>query len=270
MKKAKFFLSLIVAAVMVFAPMSAVFADSTLITGKVTYVEVSTDDHTVDTTVLVTVENDMGSQTVRISLKAALDLVLVYNDGEEVVIVEPLPEYIEIKPKFVIPDEDEAQHPVGSALATFFAEDFDGLDSDEVYGLIMEAHDSGHGFGVIAQALWMTRKLTATEVGSEDVDEPLLESKLFLAILQARQDGNYAAFFPEDATVPMNWGQFKKAMLDGDKKANLGAIMSLHDENDSGNTATNNGNGNKDKTKVRSNNGNRNDNGHGSNNGNRP
>lgn len=268
MKKAKFFLSLIVAAVMVFAPMSAVFADSTLITGKVTYVEVSTDDHTAATTVLVTVENDMGSQTVRISLKAALDLVLVYNDGEEVLIVEPLPEYIEIKPKFIIPDEEEAQHPVGSALATFFAEDFDGMDSDEVYALIMEAHDSGHGFGVIAQTLWMTRKLTATEVDSEDVEEPLLESSLFLAILQARQDGNYAAFFPEDATVPTNWGQFKKAMLE--KKANLGAVMSLHDEGDGGDIATNNGKSNKDKTKVRSNNGNRNGNGQDNNNNNRP
>jgi hypothetical protein len=267
MKKAKFFLSLIVAAVMVFAPMSAVFADSPLIRGKVTYVEVDTDANTGTTTVLVAVEDETKNQTVRINLKPAIDLHLVTNDGEQVVIVKPLPAYIEIKPEFVIPDEEETQHPVGSALATFFAEDFDGMESDEVYGLIMDAHEAGNGFGVIAQALWLTRKLAAGALEEEESELPTA-SDIFAEILQAKQDGDYSAFYPEDG--PSNWGQFRKAVMDGEKKANLGAVMPLHADDDGSDTATNNGNGNKDKTKIKSNNGNRNGNGQGQNNGNRP
>ena len=61
---------------------------------------------------------------------------------------------VEIDPTTVIPDQQENQHPVGNALATFFS-DIEGID----YDTIMAAHENGVGFGVIAQALWLTSEL---------------------------------------------------------------------------------------------------------------
>ncbi len=110
-----------------------------------------------------------------------------------------------------LPDEAAKQHPVALALAEFFSDITN-------YVTIMQKHEDGFGFGVIAQALWMTRKLDGD---SED----------FLAILSAKETGNYDAFADlfEDE-VPQNWGQFRKAILNGEKKNNLGCIMSQTDK----------------------------------------
>lgn len=250
MKKAKILLSILLATILVTAQVAVVFAAPTsnvedLITGQVTAVTLETDISTGVSTVLVELED---TQTVRISEQTAYDLGLLDYDGDgNPAIVDPLPEYIEIIPATVIPDEEESQHPVGSALVTFFADDIAGLD----YEAIMDAHSAGNGFGVIAQALWLIRKLGGT------VDD-------FVLLLEAKRDGNYSNFPLEDGTIPTTWGQLKKAVAE-----NLGVVMSQRDHDNNGNGNNGNGhgnNGNGNNGNGHSNNGNHNGNG----NGNRP
>jgi len=84
----------------------------------------------------------------------------------------------------------------------------------------MAAHANGTGFGVIAQALWLTKKLD----GDADV---------FLAIIDAKKTKDFSAFVLADGTVPQNWGQFRKVIMDG-KKGNLGIVMANRDNNGNG------------------------------------
>lgn len=102
--------------------------------------------------------------------------------------------------------QEQSKNPVANALAMFFSDiaDYDG---------IMAAHKDGTGFGVIAQALWLTTNMEG-------------DSDVFTAILEAKKSGDYTAFTLEDGTVPTNWGQFKKTLLAGDKKQNLGMVIS--------------------------------------------
>jgi hypothetical protein len=154
-----------------------------------------------------------------------------------------------IDPAMAIPDmpegttTQEAQHPVGSALSNFFS-DLLGVD----YQTIMDYHDDGVGFGVIAQALWMTNALGG-------------DSDTFAAILNAKQTKDYSAITLPDGSTPQNWGQFRKAVMSNrDKsKENLGAIMSGRADNGQNDetqvNSQNNGNGN-GPDKDKSNNGN--------------
>ena len=139
------------------------------------------------------------------------------------------------------PADEESQNPVGAALAALFG------DIAE-YETIMEAHDNGFGFGVIAQTLWLIKN-------NVDGDK----EGVFLVLLDAKKTGDYSYFsdlFGEDE-IPTNWGQFKKALLNGEKKANLGQAMSDKEKPDKGKPdkeKSNNGdngaiNGNKDKDK---------------------
>jgi hypothetical protein len=143
---------------------------------------------------------------------------------------------------------------------------FSGIDGVD-YDTIITAHEDGYGFGVIAQALWLTKGL---EGNSDDLQ----------AILDAKESGDYSYFsylFSEDETVPTNWGQFRKAVMAGDKKQNLGTAMSAKDKDTTspGNSGNgNNGNANnanhennKDKNKDKTNNGNNGNNGTNNNNG---
>lgn len=270
MKKAKFILiSLVLALVMLSAQVLTVFAGplaTASIGGQVTYVEVIPDESTGLTAVFVTLDN---KQKVRISVETAEALHLIYNDGEGYVVVEPFPSFIEIDAEDVI--SDEPQHPVASALVTFFSDDIDGL----TYDVIMEAHEQ-NGFGVIAQALWMTRKLIEENGELFLGDEPFSESAVFLTILDVRNGGSYSVFFPDDETAPTNWGQFKKAILSGEKKANLGAVMLHMNENAVNNASIDHANNNQNKKDKpdrpnrpnHGNNGNNGNNGNDGNNGN--
>lgn len=106
------------------------------------------------------------------------------------------------------PTEEPIMHPVALALAEFFADTL-GLD----YEMIMDYHEAGIGFGVIAKACWMSFMLDG-EVTVSD-------------ILAAKKSGDFSAITLPDGTTPKNWGQFKKAVLSGEKaQKNLGAIMS--------------------------------------------
>lgn len=189
--------------------------ETTPIEGTVLSVTPETDPTTGETTVLVEVllADGVTTQTVRITDDDASALGLVTIDpttGEVTIADTAVGSPVSIDPAQVISDEgegEEAQHPVGTILADFFGAD---------YGAIMDAHDDGFGFGVIAQALWMADKLE----GEAD----------FTAILEAKESGDYTGFTFEDGTTPENWGQFRKAVLQDDKKANLGQVMSGHAE----------------------------------------
>jgi hypothetical protein len=149
---------------------------------------------------------------------------------------------IEIDPAKVIPEQERQQHPVGSALATFFS-DIEGVD----YNTIMAAHEDGVGFGIIAQALWLTSELAG-------------DSELFQSLIDAKVNNDYSAFsdFTDDGTTPKNWGQLRRALLD---KKSLGLVMSKHENQ--GNQGVGNGNTQANKNKDKSNNGHGNGNGNG-------
>jgi len=206
--------------------------------GTVQSITLESDPTTGVITVIVDLMDSNGVlQTVRVSQETAIELglVLLDRDGNPIINELALGETVDIDPTTVIPDQQESQHPVGNALATFFS-DIEGID----YDTIMSAHEDGVGFGLIAQALWV-----ADELGGD--------SQLFQDLLYAKQHNDYSAFsdFTEDGTTPKSWGQLRKALL---SKKSLGIVMSNHDNN--GNQGNENGN-NKDQGK------NKDDNNHG-------
>jgi hypothetical protein len=251
MKMRKIFITLLLASILVVTQVSVALAAPIAKTaesfaGTVTAVTLETDASTGVSTVLVELDS---TQTVRISQETAYDLGLLdYDVDGNPFIVDPLPGYIEIDPQTVIPDEEESHHPVAGALALFFS-DIEGLD----YSTIMEAHEAGNGFGVIAQSLWMIRKLGGT---SDD----------FVHLLEAKRDGDYQDFPLEDGTIPTTWGQLRKAVSE-----NLGTVMSNHQGNNGNHGNGNNGNGNSNPGSGNNGNGNGNhgngNNGNGNNGG---
>jgi hypothetical protein len=219
MKRTKFLLSVLLATIFLVTQVMIVGAapaaqDTTPITGTIESIVLETDTETDTTTVVVTLTDEFGeTQTIRLSLEDAIALGLVTDDGSGPVIDDSkVGSDIEIDPALVIPDDtmDEEQHPVGSALSDFFS-DLLGVD----YEVIMDYHDDGVGFGVIAQALWMTNALDG-------------DTEIFAAILEAKQDKDFSGIELPDGSTPTNWGQFRKAVMkDRDKsKENLGAVMS--------------------------------------------
>lgn len=230
MKNTKFLVSLILTVSVMIGQVGGVLAapvlqKSTTISGTVQSITLETDPNTGITTVILELTGTDQVQVVRISQNTAvaIGLIVLDGDGKPVINNLALGQSVEIDPATVIPDQQEDRHPVGNALSTFFA-DVPGLD----YETIMTAHDEGSGFGVITQALWLTKQLG----GSTEV---------FKDLLVAKQTGDYTAFIQEDGTVPKNWGQLRKAILDGKK---LGKA--------DGNTTSTQNNGNeqdKDKNK---------------------
>lgn len=243
MYKTKLLASILLAIAVLFAQVGMVAAaptaqDTTPITGTIESITTETDTNGV-TTVLVAIVDDLGAtQTVRLSVDTAAGLGLVTIDqvSNEVVIVDSqVGQSVDIDPATVITDQpaEESLHPIAVLLAAFFGE-----DGSVVNGY----HEEGYGFGVIAQALWMSKNIND-------------DTSLAGDILQAKKDGDYSAFFPEGTeNVPTNWGQFKKAV--SEKKNNLGVIVSGQaDPDQAGSDATLNpsdetehGNG-KDKNK---------------------
>ena len=234
MKQTKILMSFVLAFTILVMQVGAVFAapdlqGSVVFTGMVQSITLGTDTVTGVTTIAVTLSDGGALQTVRLNLEKAitLGLVLRNGDGSPVINESALGQTIEVDSAAVIPDEQEAQHPVGAALAAFFS---DVLNLD--YDTIMAAHKEGTGFGIIAQALWLTRKLDG------DVE-------VFLAILEAKKTGDFSAFLLEDGTTPRNWGELRKAILDGSRKGGLGIIMSGKDNTSNANgNGSGNGNGN--------------------------
>ena len=221
MFKAKLLTGLVLVMAVLFAQVGTAFAspaaqDTTSITGTIVEVTTETDDNGV-TTVLVTVQNEMGAtQTVRLSVETAeaLGLVTVDPATNAVTVVAQPGQTVEIDPTTVIVDDEEgdAVHPIAAILGSFF-----GVDP----ALVDEYHEDGFGFGVITQAMWISRNVNG-------------DASLAGLILQAKESGDFSNILLSDGTVltmpdgsvPSNWGQFKKTLLD--KKNNLGVIVSGH------------------------------------------
>ena len=220
MFKAKLLTGLVLVMAVLFAQVGTAFAspaaqDTTPITGTIVEVTTETDENGV-TTVLVTVQDDMGAtQTVRLSVETAeaFGLVTVDPATNAVTVVAQPGQAVEIDPTTVIVDEGgEAVHPIAAILGSFF-----GVDP----ALVNEYHEDGFGFGVITQAMWISRNVNG-------------DASVAGLILQAKESGDFSNILLTDGTVltmpdgsvPSNWGQFKKALLD--KKNNLGVIVSGH------------------------------------------
>ncbi|HZM23126.1 MAG TPA: hypothetical protein VFC02_15360 [Anaerolineales bacterium] len=246
MLKTKYIISTLLAVTLLFAQVGLVAAapttqDTTPITGTIQSIATETDTNGV-TTVLVTLLDDLGAtQTVRLSVDTAVALGLVTVDpvSNEVVVDETqVGQAVEIDPTTVIPDEpttEEPIHPIAALLAAFFGEEGSVVNS---------YHEDGFGFGVIAQALWMSKNLND-------------DASLAGLILEAKKSGDYSAFTLPDGSTPTNWGQFKKAALE--KKNNLGVIVSGQADSDetlNPSAEQDHGNGknkNKDKGRGRNN-----------------
>lgn len=227
MFRTKYIVSILLALTVLIAQVGLVAAapttqDTTLITGTIQSITTETDATGI-TTVVVILSDDLGAtQTVRLSVETAVALGLVSVDplSNEVTVDETqLGQTVEIDPSTVIPNEpiaEEPIHPIAALLAAFFGEEGSVVNS---------YHEDGFGFGVIAQALWMSKNIND-------------DASLAGDILQAKKDGDYSAFFPEGTeNVPTNWGQFKKAL--SEKKNNLGVVVSGQenpDQNDTLNT----------------------------------
>jgi hypothetical protein len=201
--------------------------ETTPITGTVQSITTETDASGV-TTVVVTLLDDQGAtQTVRLSVETAVTLGLVTLDPttkEPIVDQTKVGQTVEIDPTTVIPEEEEAVHPIAALLASFF-----GVEASVVNGY----HEDGFGFGVIAQAMWIAKGLNG-------------DASTAGLVLEAKESGDYSAFVLPDGSTPTNWGQFKKAALGKDKK-NLGIIVSGHaeeDVTDDGTAPQDNGKGN--------------------------
>lgn len=250
MSKAKFLISLVFSFSILMLQVGGVFAapatqDAGPISGKVHRITLDTDPHTGVTVVIVElVGQGHGKQLVRVNEETAIGLGLVALDVDGPMINEAaLGMSIEIEPGNILPSQAEEHHPVANALATFFS----GLgDEDSIYDLIMTAHEGGVGFGIIAQALWLT-----SEIPGGDMED-------FQALLYAKQEGDYTGFKLEDGSTPNNWAQLRKAIFEGKKAGNLGSIISNNENNAGGNAPANDiiKDKEKDKEQEKSNNGN--------------
>jgi ABC-type glycerol-3-phosphate transport system substrate-binding protein len=177
---------------------------------EITKIETETDANNVTTVLVTLLYADQTEEVVRISYDYAVSLGLIDSETQQPVAIEDLPEGITIDPDEVIRDEEPVEenvHPIAALLADFFGEDASVID---------QYHEDGFGFGVIAQALWMSRNITENE-----------DASAAGCILEARQNGTYGECFDfGDEPVPTNWGQFKKALKENKEKHNLGVIVS--------------------------------------------
>lgn len=174
------------------------------------------------TTVPIKVEKDGVTQTVRVSEEVAAGLTV----GEQV--------NLTVNSGDVIPPEETEEpdvHPIAKLLGSFF---------DVNAGDVNEFHQDGFGFGVIAQALWMSKDLK----GEAD-------ATLAGEILQAKKDKTFEQFFadhqdlfPDGSTAPTNWGQMKKALK---QHNSVGQAKPGHgNDNEDSSNVENNGKKNKD------------------------
>jgi hypothetical protein len=237
-----------------------VFAQGTTpITGTVQTVATEVNTATGETIVIVTLLDEIAgtTQEIKITLDAAETLGLVMTDpltGVVTPTTDAVGKIVEIDPITVILEEntDEVRHPVGSALSDFFS---GVLGAD--YETIMAYHDEGIGFGVIAQALWLSNSVDGSTTTIE-------------ALLDAKQSGDFSAITLADGSTPSNWGAVVKSLKKGE---NLGSVMSTTTQtvtdgvspetttmaptNPQDNTKKGNGNENStDKKNNKSNNGN--------------
>lgn len=229
MSKTNFLISLVLAVSVLVGQVGGVYAapalqDSAPISGIVQSITLETDPNTGITTVMVEVTGtgQVTPQEVRLSQTTAekLGLVIPDGDGNPVINKSTLGQPIEITRAMVIPAQEVDRHPIGNALETFFS-DIKGID----YSIIMDAHEAGVGFGVIAQALWLTRQVHG-------------DAKTFSALLSAKQNNDYTnlpfVILDENGTpvTPENWGQLRKIIANGNKISKVASNQNtVNDQN---------------------------------------
>jgi hypothetical protein len=98
--------------------------------------------------------------------------------------------------------------PVGSTLTDFFGD----------YEIVTGTPSHSFGFGMIAQALWMTEKLH-------------MDGTFFQTILDAKTSGDYSQVSLPEGTIPQNWGELKNAALKGEEENSLGDVVSSINNN---------------------------------------
>lgn len=187
--------------------------ETTSITGTVQLVEFGTNPDIGETFVIVTIENADGTtQTLNMTLEVAESYGLIDTSSAAPVVNETsYGTEVTIEPTDILPEtpvdeeEDNGQHPVGGALSGFFS-DFLGVD----YDTVMTAHSDGFGFGVIAQALWMTNQIGG-------------DAGTFNALLEAKKTGDFSNITLADGSTPDTWGDVVKGLKKGE---NLGSVMS--------------------------------------------
>ncbi len=198
------------------------------IAGTIESIDFQPDAATGETIVVVTLTD---GTLVHLSVETAETLGLVITDpttGEPTAVEGVLGSDVTIPSNVVLPSdeeqEEEGEHPVGSALSEFF-----GSLLGVEYDSIMEYHENGFGFGVIAQALWLTNQLDG-------------HTGTFEALLEAKKSGDFSSITLADGSTPDNWGDVVKSLKKGD---NLGSVMSGRAEagEDSPTTLQGNGNG---------------------------
>ena len=210
--KKLFYIFALLATLLTLTTVTVFAQEATPITGTVDSVTPQTDEATGETIVVVTITDEFGTtHTVNLSVETAQALGLVTVDattGEVTAneVVDP----VTINPEDVLPtdgetEEEEPQHPVGSKLGEYFGELL-GVD----YDIIMEQKEEGFGFGVIAQALWLTNQIDG-------------DTETFTALLEAKKTGDYSNITLADGSTPDNWGDVVKSLRKGE---NLGSVMS--------------------------------------------
>jgi hypothetical protein len=272
-KIAKFALTFLILSLLTITQFAMVSAAPSLdeadsISGTIQDISLITNAYTGTTYVEITLLTDQGEQKIRMDPETASGdpyyLVSFYDDGTPYIVEDAAwPDPLVVPLSDTLPVDEEIKHPVGSALAIFFADSIPDLN----YETIMSAHEDGYGFGVIAQALWLAQKLG---------DEP--SASVMVEVIKAKESGDYSFFSSyfggDESSMPSNWGQFRKLVLDGDKKNNLGTVMSNKDKGNSGNNGNGSDNANakvkdNNKDKSKTNNGNNGNNGNSGNNANK-
>jgi hypothetical protein len=205
----KIFVSILMTLTLLTLATGTVFAQTESVTGTVETIEFGTDADG-ETIVILTLTDQ--AEPVQVSVETAELLGLVTVDpvsGDASATDTAVGSEVTVEPEDIIPGdgegEEESEHPVGSALSEFFSEML-GVD----YDTIMEQHDDGFGFGVIAQALWLTNQIEG-------------DSETFVALLEAKESGDYSNITLADGSTPDNWGDVVKSLKKGEK---LGSVMS--------------------------------------------
>lgn len=247
----KIFISLLMSLMLLTLASGTVFAQTESVSGTVEAVDFGTDENG-ETIVLLTLSGQEDVVHISVETAELLGLVVIDpNTGVVTVIDTAIDSDITIASEDIIlsESEEDSEHPVGSALSEFFS-DLLGVD----YDTIMEQHDEGVGFGVITQALWLTNQIDG-------------DTETFVALLEAKESGDYSNITLADGSTPDNWGDVVKSLKKGE---NLGSVMSdkgsdseSESETEEGEASNGKGNGN-----GNGNNGNGNGNGNGNNNNN--
>lgn len=253
----KIFVSILLAIALVTFATGTVFAQTESVVVTVEAVEFGTDANG-ETIVILTLSGQEEPVQVSVETAESLGLVTTNSETGEVTVTESaVGSEVTIESGNIIPSEGEgeetSEHPVGSALSEFFGELL-GVE----YETVMEQHESGFGFGVIAQALWLTNQIDG-------------DTETFVALLEAKESGDYSNITLADGSTPDNWGDVVKSLKQGE---NLGSVMSNKGANSDTEDGTEKGKGNSNGNKGNGNgngnggNGNGNGNGGGQGNGN--